>query len=197
MPSSNFKHSHRVLRRCTGLAGFVEYPTQELVSGLLPLDQVPLLANYTGTACIKPGMSLAGYNATNKIPGGLVRCRAGAGRRSGSGRGARAACTQRSLCCGRRRAGCFGAAERSGSMDCGSTNASSGEKATGPDLRARVIPPRGSVTATAALTRSRPGCCACRCPSTSWPSSRCLVRAARRGAAGGCGPPGNRCCQGV
>ncbi|KIZ02019.1 hypothetical protein MNEG_5943 [Monoraphidium neglectum] len=54
-----------------GLAGFVEYPTQELVSGLLPLDQLPLLANYTGTDCIKPGMGLAGYNATNKIPGGL------------------------------------------------------------------------------------------------------------------------------
>jgi len=55
-----------------GLAGYVEYPTQELVSGLLPLDQLQLLPNYTNTDCIKPGMGLAGYNATNKIPGGLV-----------------------------------------------------------------------------------------------------------------------------
>jgi hypothetical protein len=47
------------------------------VSGLLPLDQLPLLANYTGTDCIKPGMGLAGYNATNKIPGGLVRTAGG------------------------------------------------------------------------------------------------------------------------
>ena len=56
-----------------GLAGYVDYPTQELVSGLLPLDQMDLLGNYTGTDCIKPGMGLPGYNATNKIPGGLVR----------------------------------------------------------------------------------------------------------------------------
>jgi hypothetical protein len=55
-----------------GLAGFVEYPTQELVSGLLPLDQLQLLSNYTGTDCIKPGMGLPGYNATNTISGGLV-----------------------------------------------------------------------------------------------------------------------------
>jgi hypothetical protein len=42
------------------------------VSGLLPLDQLQLLSNYTGTDCIKPGMGLPGYNATNTISGGLV-----------------------------------------------------------------------------------------------------------------------------
>ncbi|GBF96088.1 hypothetical protein Rsub_08964 [Raphidocelis subcapitata] len=54
-----------------GLAGFVEYPTQELVSGLLPLDQLALLSNRSASDCIKPGEGLPGYNATNKISGGL------------------------------------------------------------------------------------------------------------------------------
>jgi hypothetical protein len=45
-----------------GLAGYVEYPTQELVSGLMPLDTVQNLTSLS-TSCIKPGQGL--YNTTS------------------------------------------------------------------------------------------------------------------------------------
>jgi hypothetical protein len=64
-----------------GLAGFVEYPTQELVSGLLPIDQLASLSNRSASDCIKPGEGLPGFNATNKISGGLVGGGGGGGGR--------------------------------------------------------------------------------------------------------------------
>jgi hypothetical protein len=62
-----------------GLAGYVDYPTQELVSGLLPLDDLGALASaaYNGSACIRPGMGLPGLNASAPISGSLVRKRGG------------------------------------------------------------------------------------------------------------------------
>ncbi|WIA33236.1 hypothetical protein OEZ86_006379 [Tetradesmus obliquus] len=47
-----------------GLAGYVEYPTQELLSGMLPLEQLPQLPNTTGR-CILPGQGFAGFSAAN------------------------------------------------------------------------------------------------------------------------------------
>lgn len=64
-----------------GLAGYVDYPTQELVSGLAPLSALPAAAPEAAAAaaaagsspCIKPGMGLPGFNATSsaKVPGNL------------------------------------------------------------------------------------------------------------------------------
>jgi hypothetical protein len=53
----------------TGLAGYVEYPTQELVSGLYPLSEVPNMAALT-TKCIKPGQGL--YNSTSTVRDSMV-----------------------------------------------------------------------------------------------------------------------------
>jgi hypothetical protein len=54
-----------------GLAGYVEYPTQELVSGLMPLNELQSINNLP-TACLKPGQGLAGFNST-AIRDGMVR----------------------------------------------------------------------------------------------------------------------------
>ncbi len=56
---------HRCCVRA-GLAGYVEYPTQELVSGLLPLDALGQLGNepYASATCITPGQGFAGFNAS-------------------------------------------------------------------------------------------------------------------------------------
>ncbi|KAF8067363.1 LIMR family protein [Scenedesmus sp. PABB004] len=47
-----------------GLAGYVEYPVQELTSGLLPLDALQRLASFD-TRCIVPGQGFAGFAAAN------------------------------------------------------------------------------------------------------------------------------------
>jgi hypothetical protein len=47
-----------------GLAGYVEYPTQELVSGMLSLDQLPQLSTVQGR-CILPGQGFAGFSSAN------------------------------------------------------------------------------------------------------------------------------------
>jgi hypothetical protein len=152
-----------------GLAGFVEYPTQELVSGLLPLDQLALLPNYTATDCVKPGMGLAGYNATNAIPGGLVGWRL-------------ITCMTllwpgRSITWGGWVSGfaAFGWPQLPHLFLAGRCSPDSH-----PFASNLVVADR-SATATAAPTPSRPGRSASPCPSTSWPSSRCLV-----GGACGC-----------
>lgn len=49
-----------------GLAGYVEYPTQELVSGLLPLTDMAGLSTLS-TSCIKPGQGLPGFNSTTPV----------------------------------------------------------------------------------------------------------------------------------
>jgi hypothetical protein len=54
---------------CTGLAGYVEYPTQQLTSGLLPLGDLPSLGSSPKTTCIKPGQGLPGFNSTAILDG--------------------------------------------------------------------------------------------------------------------------------
>lgn len=50
----------------TGLAGFVQYPTQQLVSGLAPLSQINSISNMT-TVCIKPGQALPDFTGEKLI----------------------------------------------------------------------------------------------------------------------------------
>jgi hypothetical protein len=52
-----------------GLAGYVEYPTQELVSGLYPLSEVPNMSTLS-TNCIKPGQG--SYNSTTTVRDNMV-----------------------------------------------------------------------------------------------------------------------------
>jgi len=54
-----------------GLAGYVEYPTQELVSGLLPLTDMAGLSTLS-TSCIKPGQGLPGFNSTTPVRDSMV-----------------------------------------------------------------------------------------------------------------------------
>lgn len=56
-----------------GLWGFVEYPTQQLTSGLAPIGDITNSTNIA-TNCIKPGAALPGFNNTKLIRCAGLRC---------------------------------------------------------------------------------------------------------------------------
>lgn len=61
----------KLCKHTAGLAGYVEYPTQELVSGLLPLTDIASMASNLSTICVKPGQGL--FNTTMTVRDSMVR----------------------------------------------------------------------------------------------------------------------------
>ncbi len=64
-----------------GLNGYVEYPTQQLNSGLAPLSELSAVAPGSRTVCLKPGQFLDGANPA-LIKDQLVRVARCAARRA-------------------------------------------------------------------------------------------------------------------
>jgi hypothetical protein len=68
MPQAKRSHQHGAAW-AAGLAGYVEYPTQELVSGLMPLSDMGNMTTLT-TKCIKPGQSV--FSSINTVRDSMV-----------------------------------------------------------------------------------------------------------------------------
>ncbi len=69
-----FQHLFIAPLNVPGLVGYVDYPSQQLVSGLVSVDNLANVSTTVSTDCLKPGVALPTYNGTG-IADGLVRVR--------------------------------------------------------------------------------------------------------------------------